>query len=105
MRLYFPAYLVVVALQLLMKTLVALLHLLLVTDQRCQAVQRTGVQIISVTPHNSTQRLRLTNHLRPRLIHTDGEGGVVIKMISTNQVHLQAKNRRGRSTINTNHKF
>lgn len=63
--------LVVVALQLLMETLVALLHLLLVTDQCCQAVQRTRVQIISMTPHNSTQRLRLTNHLRPRLRHKD----------------------------------
>lgn len=63
--LYFPADLVVVALQLLMKTLVALLHLLLVADQRCEAMQRTRVQIISVTPHNPTQRLRLTNHLRP----------------------------------------
>lgn len=63
--------LVVVALQLLMKTLVALLHLLLVTDQCCQAVQGTGVQIVGMAPHNSTQRLRLTNHLRPRLGHTD----------------------------------
>lgn len=50
-------------LQLLMKTLVALLHLLLVPNQRCQAVQRTRVQIISVTPHDPTQCLRLTDHL------------------------------------------
>lgn len=57
------------ALQLLMKTLVALLQLLLVSDQRCQAVQRTRVQVISMTPHNSTQGLCLTDHLRPRLRH------------------------------------
>lgn len=60
------------ALQLQMKTLVALLQLLLVSDQRCQAVQRTRVQVISVTPHNSTQRLCLTDHLRPRLRHKLG---------------------------------
>lgn len=63
--------LVVVALQLLMKTLVALFHLLLVTDQRCQAVQRPRVQIISVTPHHSTQCFCLTNHLRPGLRDRD----------------------------------
>lgn len=55
------------ALQLLMKTLVALLQLLFVTDECCQAMQRTRVQVISVTPHHSTQGLRLTDHLRPRL--------------------------------------
>lgn len=59
--------LVVVTLQLLMKVLVALLHLLLVTYQRSQTVQRTRVQIVSMTSHHSTQRFSLTNHLRPGL--------------------------------------
>lgn len=57
----------IVTLQLLMETLVALLHLLLVPDQCGQAVQRTRVQVVGVTPHDATQRLRLTDHLRPRL--------------------------------------
>lgn len=75
----FPADLVVVALQLLMETLVALLHLLLVSDQRGEAVQRTRVQVVSVTPHHSTQRLGLTDHLRPGLTHRHRqESGVTV---------------------------
>lgn len=64
------ADLVVVTLQLLVKTLVALLHLLLVPDQRGQAVQRTRVQVVGVAPHHAAQRLRLADHLRPRLRYT-----------------------------------
>lgn len=70
------ADLVVVTLQLLVKTLVALLHLLLVPGQRGQAVQRTRVQVIGVAPHHAAQRLRLTDHLRPRLRHTHTHQGV-----------------------------
>lgn len=66
----FAADLVIVALQLLMKTLVALLHLLLVSYECGEAVQWPRVQIISVIFHDPTQSLRLMDYLRPRLRHT-----------------------------------